>query len=123
MADQHLTFEGRILNDDSKTLEQEHILTDEVLVLQSRRLLALAPDANAFPGTYSSNLPDANDVEIQKKIEQEIRQQNIQNNLAVAYDDHPETFTSVSMLYISCLVNGHPVKAFVDCGAQVTICS
>jgi len=59
---------------------------------------------------------DLFDPEVQQRIAENIRLQNIQQNMESALEYMPEAFGNVVMLYINCQVNGHPVKAFVDSG-------
>lgn len=68
-------------------------------------------------------LKDPYGEEYQKLAYQHIQQQNIEKNMQHAMEHTPEVFASVYMLYIECSINGHPLKAFVDTGAQQSIMS
>ncbi len=59
----------------------------------------------------------------QKKIEDMIKMQRVQENLEYAQEAIPESFIKVPMLYVDCSVNNVPIHAFVDTGAQSTIMS
>lgn len=66
---------------------------------------------------------DPFDVESQKKIADTILQENVEQNRLHAMEHTPESFGQVTMLYVDCKANKHPLKAFVDSGAQSTIMS
>ncbi|KAL3321149.1 hypothetical protein Ciccas_000182 [Cichlidogyrus casuarinus] len=68
-------------------------------------------------------LADQFDPQVQARISELIQQKNIDAQMETAIEHYPETFGQVTMLYVNCKVHGHPIKAFVDSGAQTTIMS
>ena len=53
--------------------------------------------------------------------EREARHKARDEQLKMAYEVNPEAFVHVPMLYVQCLLNNTPIKAFVDTGAQMTV--
>ncbi|KAJ8765165.1 hypothetical protein K2173_010656 [Erythroxylum novogranatense] len=100
---------GNDLNKLQNVLRQRH---EQRAVLQRQQVEELALLA-----------ADPFDIEAQKKIEAAIRQKGIDENWAAALEYNPEGFARVVMLYVDMEVNGVPLKAFVDSGAQSTIIS
>ncbi|CCD24248.1 Ddi1p NDAI_0C05890 [Naumovozyma dairenensis CBS 421] len=72
---------------------------------------------------YAKLMSNPDDPENQKRITELIDQQAINEQLQNALEYTPEVFFQVPMLYVNLEVNGYPVKAFVDSGAQSTIMS
>ncbi|CAJ0579493.1 unnamed protein product, partial [Mesorhabditis spiculigera] len=66
---------------------------------------------------------DPNSEEGQRLLAEKIRQQNIDHQYGLAMEHTPEAYVPIHMLYIHMTINGHPVKAFVDSGAQVSVMS
>lgn len=102
-------------------------------------LFSQLPDPQGFKTTITNRLQSQNpsfyaqdeemhrlqqnpeNPENQARILDLIRQQQIEENLQLAYDISPESFVSVNMLYIKLRINGHETFALVDSGAQQTI--
>ncbi|CAM6122989.1 unnamed protein product [Calypogeia fissa] len=102
-----------ILGDDIDNLQRElrkqHAIRMELQQREQRELELL--HADPF------------DVDAQRRIEESIRQKNVDENWEAAVEYNPEAFARVIMLYVDMEVNSVPLKAFVDSGAQTTIIS
>ncbi|KAM6434850.1 protein DDI1 homolog 2 isoform 2-T2 [Liasis olivaceus] len=140
-AESQIVFAEQPLTDNHRSLASYGLKDGDVVILQQVENAQAQPPA-PFPEKFTQVLveqqqdrarreqerirlfsADPFDLEAQAKIEEDIRQQNIEENMTIAMEEAPESFGQVVMLYINCKVNGHPVKAFVDSGAQMTIMS
>lgn len=72
---------------------------------------------------YNKLMKNPENSENKKRLDELNDQRAIDEQLRNAYEYTPEIFTTVSMLYVNLEINGIPVKAFVDSGAQMTIMS
>lgn len=111
----------------SSNPEIENVLNDSVQFRQLMLQIQQHQQSNLPGGVsqqeWSKLQSDPDNPNNQKRIMELIEQDQIEENMRNALEFSPESFASVTMLYINVEVNGHPVKAFVDSGAQVTIIS
>ncbi|CAJ0928556.1 unnamed protein product, partial [Mesorhabditis belari] len=68
-------------------------------------------------------MADPTSEEGQRLLAEQIRLSNIDHSYEMAMEHNPEAYVSVHMLYVNMNINGFPVKAFVDSGAQVSVMS
>ena len=127
----------RILGNAQMLNELRQVCDSKVVVLMTQKNPRLAEAASESRTRFLQTLQeqrgamaqaelansDPFDAEAQQKIEEAIRQEQVTENLHHALEYSPESFGHVTMLYVDLKVNGHPVKAFVDSGAQSTIIS
>jgi len=66
---------------------------------------------------------DPDDVEAKEYFAAQTRQRQIREQYEHTMEEYPESLGRVLMLYIETKINGHPVQAFCDSGAQATIMS
>ena len=82
-----------------------------------RGAMAIMPGGHQamMPGGPQAMMPGARDPE------REARHKARDQQLEMALEVNPEAFVHVPMLYVQCLLNNVPIKAFVDTGAQMTV--
>jgi len=66
---------------------------------------------------------DPNDAEAKAYFDEKERKKMVQHQYEQMMEEYPEAMGRVLMLYIEVKINGHPVQAFCDSGAQATIIS
>eukprot|EP00029_Vermamoeba_vermiformis_P013934 TRINITY_DN890_c0_g1_i1.p1 TRINITY_DN890_c0_g1~~TRINITY_DN890_c0_g1_i1.p1 ORF type:complete len:467 (+),score=152.65 TRINITY_DN890_c0_g1_i1:36-1403(+) len=103
-----------VLSDDTKLLND---------LLQERIRTRVQQQQRRSAAQMNYTQADLMNPDVQRRIEEQIQQENINENMEKAIEYNPEAFGRVVMLYIDVDVNHVPVKAFVDSGAQQTIMS
>lgn len=98
--------------------ENEDMLTNQPVF--RNWLKECIPDINNAFGSLKLN---ENDPKFLEDLLSFLKQRRIDENMRTAMEYSPETFGSITMLYVDMEINNHKFKAFVDSGAQNTIIS
>ena len=77
-------------------------------------------DALAYNNLFGTNLPNP---ENQRRMEEIIQRQRINDNFRTAREIMPESLFPVPMLYINAEINKHKIQALIDTGAQSSFMS
>lgn len=117
------------LMEQLQSVDQELYNCLEKKNISDLRLLLMSRVFKQYKQTYEKKrvydemLHNPDDEEVQKKIEEAIRLENVNESLNLAQESLPESFGRVEMLYVKIEINNHAIKAFVDSGAQSTLMS
>lgn len=103
------------------TLNDPEIFRNTFYELMNSHQATQSPEVLRKQEEWRKVQQNPDDPENQAKILEMIRQEQIQENLQLAYDISPESFVPVHLLQIKLKINGHETHALVDSGAQLTI--
>lgn len=98
---------------------RQQILYDPQLFAQLSQQSPELADALHDPDQFQRAYRTIHQQQLKNRAENE----EIDRNFRLALEEMPEAFTTVTMLFANIEVNGIPVKAFIDSGAQTTIMS
>ena len=105
------------LNPNNTPMENSFQVNPELLGLSSSEIIN---DAIAYNNLFGSNLDN---IENQRRMEEIIQRQRINDNFRTAREVMPESLFLVPMLYINAEINKHKVQALIDTGAQSSFIS
>jgi DNA damage-inducible protein 1 len=118
-----MALRGELMKDIERLKVLNPKLAEAVINNDQKVLIELTKKRDVEYAESQKILMDPDNPENQKKIEKMIKKNNVHENYLNAFENNPEVFISVPMLYVECSINGVSLQAFVDSGAQNTIMS
>ena len=113
----NLNNNNRINNYNNPPLSNSFQTNPDLLGLSTS---AVINDALAYNNLFGSN---PNNPEAQRRMEQIIQSQRINDNLRAATEIMPESLFPVHMLFINIEINKNKIQALIDTGAQSSFIS
>lgn len=124
LCDEHEGLLGQLMEVDTElgtALTSKDV--PKVRLLLMKRMMSAHKGSFAKQQELNKLHSDPDNPENQRRMMELIQEEEIKKAHEMAMEENPESFAQVYMLYVNLAVQGVPIKAFVDSGAQMTIMS